>query len=220
MTRRFHLHALWSLAWGVGAYAVLAYALLPFGATVHPDLRAAFEQRRALVLLHAFAASLALLLGPTQFWPGLRARWPGLHRVCGRLYLGLGVGLGGVTGLLLALQASGGAWAQAGFGGLALAWLGSGTMALAAILRGDIEAHRRWMLRNFALSLAAVTLRLYLPLGVVAGASLETSYAAVAWLCWVPNLLWVEWRILASAPPAQFRWGQCTVARAVNPPAR
>ena len=49
------------------------------------------------------------------------------------------------------------------------------------------------MIRNFALSLAAVTLRLYLPASAVAGVPFEDFYPAVAWLCWVPNLILAEW---------------------------
>jgi uncharacterized membrane protein len=204
VSRRFPLALLWFLAWGVGAFAVVVYAFLPFGANVHPELREGFEARRGLVITHAFAASLALLLGPTQFWRRLRARRPGLHRVLGRCYLAAGVGLGGVTGLLLAQHAFGGAWAQAGFSALALAWLGTGAAALAAIRRGDVAAHRRWMLRNFALSLAAVTLRLALPATMLAGVPLATAYAAVAWLCWVPQVLLLEWT-LARRPAMPHR---------------
>jgi hypothetical protein len=54
------------------------------------------------------------------------------------------------------------------------------------------------MVRNFALTFAAVTLRLYLPLGFASGLRFEDFYPAVAWLCWVPNLLFVEWVTLRS----------------------
>ena len=45
------------------------------------------------------------------------------------------------------------------------------------------------MLRNFALTTAAVTLRIYLPASMLAGIPFEVAYPAVAWLCWMPNLL-------------------------------
>jgi len=50
-----------------------------------------------------------------------------------------------------------------------------------------------WFLSfGVALTFAAVTLRLYLP---VLGGTLgfETGYPIVAWLCWVPNLIVAEW---------------------------
>ena len=48
------------------------------------------------------------------------------------------------------------------------------------------------MIRSASLTLAAVTLRIYLPLlSVTLG--LEVGYVLVAWLCWVPNILLAEW---------------------------
>jgi hypothetical protein len=49
------------------------------------------------------------------------------------------------------------------------------------------------MVRNFALTFAAVTLRLYLGVFMAAGARFEDVYPLLAWLCWVPNLLLAEW---------------------------
>ena len=83
--------------------------------------------------------------------------------------------------------------ARAGFGTLALLWMATAALALHSILRGDVPAHRRWMTRNFALTLAAVMLRLYLPASVVGGLRLDVAYPVVAWLCWVPNLVVAEW---------------------------
>ena len=58
---------------------------------------------------------------------------------------------------------------------------------------GDVAAHQRWMVRSVALTFAAVTLRLCIPLSVVLGLPFEPSYQAIAWLCWVPNLMVAEW---------------------------
>jgi uncharacterized membrane protein len=195
------------LCWGVAAFAVGAYSLLPFGAALHPDLRPLFEARQAWVYLHVFSAAVALILGPLQWWARLRTSRPLLHRWTGALYLGLGVGLGGCSGLVLAQQAYGGAWSQAGFSLLAVGWLLTGGFALAAILRRDVASHRRWMLRNFALALAAVSLRLWLPLALVTGFALEDAYRVIAWLSWVPHLFLVEWwlRRPVSGPVAPTR---------------
>jgi hypothetical protein len=48
------------------------------------------------------------------------------------------------------------------------------------------------MRRNYSLTLAAVSLRVYLPVSMIAGADFGTAYALIAWLCWVPNLMLVE----------------------------
>lgn len=177
-----------ALSIGVAAYAVVAYALWPLGVAVHPDMRAGFEAQRTAVHVHVFAAAFALALGPLQFSARLRAARPALHRWSGRLYLGVGVAIGGTAGLVMAPQAYGGPVARAGFAALALAWLYTGARAWLAIRARDVVAHRRWMLRNYALAFAAVTLRLWLPAAVVAGVPFEIAYAAIAWLCWLPNL--------------------------------
>ena len=48
------------------------------------------------------------------------------------------------------------------------------------------------MIRSFALTFAAVTLRLYIPASQMAGIPFDTAYPVIAWLCWVPNLLVAE----------------------------
>ncbi len=180
------------LSLGVVIYALVASALWPLGAAVHPSMRAAFAQQAPVVYAHVFGAAVALALGPLQFWGRLRQQRPALHRALGRIYLGLGVGLGGLAGLFLAAQAAGGMAARLGFAALALAWLYTGVHALGAAQARDFAMHRRWMTRNFALTFAAVTLRLWLPASAVAGLPFETAYPWVAWLCWLPNLVVAE----------------------------
>jgi uncharacterized membrane protein len=184
--------ALVILSLGVVAYAVVAYGFLPLGAAVHPDLRATFEAHRTGIYAHVFASLVALALGPFQFAARLRTARPALHRWSGRVYLGVGVLVGGAAGLYLAGHAFGGPVARLGFACLALAWLYTGLRAYIAIRARDVVSHRRWMVRNFSLTFAAVTLRLWLPASVAAGAPFDLAYAAVAWLCWVPNLVAAE----------------------------
>lgn len=180
--------ALHVVAFALAAYVVIAYGLFPLGATVHPDMRASFQTHPAALYLHAFGSMVALVTGTFQFSPRLRTHRPALHRWLGRAYLGIGVLAGGLSGLYLAPHAYGGLVSQLGFGALAVAWLFTGSRAWMAIRRRDIPTHRFWMTCNFGLTLAAVTLRLWLPALVVAGTGFATAYPLVAWLCWVPNL--------------------------------
>lgn len=184
--------ALIVLSLGVAGYAVVVYGFLPLGVAVQPDMRAAFEAHRFGIYLHVFASAVALALGPFQFFARLRATRPDLHRWSGRLYLGIGVLVGGAAGLFMAIHAYGGPVSRLGFAGLALAWLYTGFRAWRAIRAGDVASHRRWMVRNFALTFAAVTLRLWAPAAYAAGIPFETSYPVIAWLCWVPNLVVAE----------------------------
>jgi hypothetical protein len=50
------------------------------------------------------------------------------------------------------------------------------------------------MIRSFALTFAAVTLRIYLPLAIIQnqGEFPLDAYRAIAWLAWVPNLIVAE----------------------------
>ena len=182
------------LSMAVALYAVVAYAGWPVGTVLHPEVRASFAAQPAGVLyVHVFAAAVALFVGPVQLWSTLRTRWPGLRRGLGRVYLGVGVVVGGISGAVLAWHAYGGPWSRGGFLSLALAWLASGAVAWHTIRHGDIEAHRRWMARNIGLSLAAVSLRLGLPALVAGGVPMPVAYPLMAWLCWLPQAAWIEW---------------------------
>ena len=52
------------------------------------------------------------------------------------------------------------------------------------------------MIRNYALTFAGVTIRIYLGLFFASGLKFEEFYPSLAWLCWVPNLILVEWWLL------------------------
>ncbi|HUQ52990.1 MAG TPA: DUF2306 domain-containing protein [Gammaproteobacteria bacterium] len=141
--------------------------------------------------VHAAAAATALLVGPLQFRSQLRARRPKLHRVLGRVYV-TGCVVGGATGLLLALGTTAGPVATAGFGSLAVVWLVATARAWRLAVRRVLAQHREWMVRSFALTFAAVTLRIYLPISQTLPVELDDAYRAISFLCWVPNLLVAE----------------------------
>lgn len=181
------------LGLSVGAYAAYAYGFLPLGSVVHPESAVNFREHSLGISLHVFASIFAIVLGPLQFSKRLRQSRLTVHRWIGRLYLFIGVLIGGLSGLYMATLAYGGMAPRLGFTLLALAWLYSGYRAYTSIRQRRIEEHRRWMVRNYALTFAAVTLRIYLPLGMIAQLPFDIVYATVAWMCWIPNLFVVEW---------------------------
>jgi uncharacterized membrane protein len=152
------------------------------------------------LVIHVGGAVAALLLGSLQFLPGLRRI--AAHRWIGRTYV-LGCLVGGTAGLVLAPGSSAGPIASAGFGSLAVIWIAVNLLGWRAAMQGRFDAHRRWMIRSWALTLAAVTLRLYLPLVMALGLPFLPWYRAVAFLCWVPNLvvaeLWLRARSSATS---------------------
>lgn len=186
------------LAVGVGlhglSYLMLGRSHLP------PEVASNGFAWPYMIIAHAGFAGLALLVGPFQFLRGLRAKRPHIHRWTGRVYVACCIA-GGVSGGLIGPFASTGPVAASGFTALAVAWLITTAMAYRYAVARDFARHERWMVRSFALTLAAVTLRLYLPLGVFAlGFSFAEAYSAIAWLAWVPNLIAAEIWLAARRP--------------------
>jgi uncharacterized membrane protein len=201
----FWWFALTALA--VAVLAPLPYALAPLadlarnGSQVAANYAARPAALQVAFALHVGFGGLALLLSPLQFATRLRDRAPAVHRAVGRVVLG-SIAVAGAAGLVLAPHSLAGAVGTAGFGLLAALWLGCAATALRAIRRRDVAAHRRWMVRTFALTYAAVTLRLWLAVlvpaqialaGVPEQVAFERAYLLVTFLAWVPNLLVAEW---------------------------
>ncbi len=186
------------LAIGVAGYAVFAYTAFPLGDVVHPEMRRVFTSFPVVIYTHIFLSFFALTLGPFQFSSNIRAKYLRFHRVSGRLYLGVGVLFGGLAGLFMAQHAFGGIVSQVGFSCMALVWLFTGMKAFQAIRINDVERHRSWMIRNYAVTFSAVTLRLYLGMFSGLGMEFESVYPFLAWISWMPNLIVAESIILLS----------------------
>ena len=178
----------------LAALHALLFATLPsynFG-EVGATVKARMFAHLAVGYSHTVGGAIASLIGPFQFLGSLRRRFPRWHVWCGRVYL-ICVGLSGLAGLFLSPNSEARDTLGIGFILLALAWLFTGTKAYLAICARDVEAHRRWMIRNYALTYAAVTLRVQMPLLIVFGGLTPTAALNVeGWLCWVPNLILVE----------------------------
>lgn len=100
--------------------------------------------------LHVLLASLVTLCGLVQLSPGMRRRWPALHRWSGRAFI-LAGGVAALSGAWLTLVRGSylstvSAAAVVLNGVLILAFAG---LAWRAALQRRFEAHRRWALRTF-----------------------------------------------------------------------
>lgn len=159
------------------------------------------------LFVHAFSGGIALLLGPFQFLDGFRKRRPVVHRWMGRLYL-VSILIGGLSAFVIAPGMISGLVGEVGLMSLAVLWLWTGWNAYSSIRKGNVKSHREWMIRSFALTFAAATLRLWL--GTLIATQLpflQTKYGGdfdalfvevyrvVMWLCWVPNIIFAEWFI-------------------------
>ncbi|TWU12987.1 hypothetical protein CA54_18130 [Symmachiella macrocystis] len=186
------------LGWSIMTLLALLVAITSFRYfSLNPDTY--FEQNRAVyvdhpisLLSHIGGGVVAIVIGPFQFWKRFRNRHLQLHRFLGGVYLAATVGFGAIGGLFLAPHSYGGLSTHFGFGMLAALWLLTGTLAFWSILHGRVSQHREWMIRSYALTFAAVTLRLWIPVLVILGFEFEEVYQTVAWIAWVPNLIATE----------------------------
>jgi len=65
-------------------------------------------------------------------------------------------------------------------------------MAVWKVAHGESAAHRRWMIRRYALAAAGITLRIYLGTAVALNLPFVIVYPIIARACWVPNALLAE----------------------------
>ena len=146
------------------------------------------------LLIHVIGGMTALLAGPAQFVRQLRARWPAVHRLTGRLYVA-GCALAAPAGFMLALGTTAGPVAALGFAIPALllpwfTWLG-----LRAAVEQRFNDHREWMLRSYGVISTAITLRLMLPAAGLLGLEFLPAYRLISWAAWITNLALVEMAI-------------------------
>jgi uncharacterized membrane protein len=175
----------------------------------------------AVLVTHIFTATVALVLGPLQFLPKIRAR-KRIHRTLGRVYLFAGVLPSAVATIPVAMW-SGQLLTQIGLSAAAVLWLITGVLAYRAARRRDFTAHRAWMMRNYALTFLAVTSRILVPVILLAqipfnGAdpaaigSLASSLIPVGQTAgWILNLMVVEF-LLRRRPARRDRLAGSSVS--------
>jgi hypothetical protein len=177
---------------GAIAIGLVSYRyLLPGAPGGAPPILANSFAHYGFLTVHAGFAATALILGPFQFLRRVRLTRPALHRWTGRTYAVCSVA-GGAAGLVLAFGARTGPVSTAGFGLLAVSWITATSLAWRAALARRFAEHRRWMIRSYAMTFAAVTLRIYLPFAFLSPWGYDNTYRAISFLAWVPNLIVAE----------------------------
>ena len=187
----------WSLMtfMAVGTAGYAAYAVIASLAGQLPSMMHHFPERTGAAAVHFGVGGLVLLIGPFQFLSGLRAKWPALHRWTGRIYVA-GCLWSAIAAFVLATNTNAGGIARTGFSLLAIFWFAATSMALVRARQKNFVEHRKWMIRSYALTLAAVTLRVYLPISLFAlELPFAVAYPVISFACWVPNAIIAEWMV-------------------------
>lgn len=142
------------------------------------------------LLPHGVAGACALLLGPMQFSDRLRQRFTKLHRVLGRFYVA-GAMIAAPMGFYIQFfqERLGG---PRSFSIAALAdatlWMLTTGIAFLFILRGNVQQHRQWMTRSYAVALVFLEVRVIL--GVTGWEKLHPPVdETVVWMCLVFSIL-------------------------------
>jgi hypothetical protein len=197
---RFGVVTMAVLATGVALYSLRYYGVLAdVWLDIDPRLRAVIAAVPIQAMAHILVGPVALLLGPLQFLPGLRAAYPQAHRWTGRVYAVACI-VSGTAALATAPFASGGPIAGLGYGLLAALWVTTTLGAWRAAVQRRFALHRLLMRFSYAMTFGAVTLRLQIPIGFALG---YQGYSAMSvWLAytaWLPNVIAVAVYSLAEA---------------------
>ncbi len=151
---------------------------------------------RIAFFVHVFSSLFALLAGFTQFSKWLLKNKPRLHRTIGYSYVINVLMITGPAGLLMSFYANGGISSRIAFVTLSVLWMNFTAIALYKAVKKNFKSHRIYMIRSYALTLSAVTLRIWkVLLANYTAVPPMDRYRIIAWLGWTLNLIVAEWII-------------------------
>nr|WP_298999978.1 DUF2306 domain-containing protein [uncultured Allomuricauda sp.] len=186
------------VAWFVFAFLAIGVGLYPLLYLV-ADSKIGLLQSKSDELLandlwnigfygHIIFGGVSLITGWSQFSQKLRRKRLQLHRNLGKIYVTAAL-VSGICGIYIGFYATGGPIASMGFVILGVIWLFTTIKAYIAIRNKDLSLHQGMMIYSYAACFAAVTLRIWLPVLTATIGNFIIAYRIVAWLCWVPNIV-------------------------------
>ena len=150
--------------------------------------------------VHVFSSIFVLAAGFTQFTPSILKKHKNIHRAIGKAYVFNVLFITGPASFIMALFANGGTSSRMAFSILSILWIFTTAMAWRTAMQRRFVEHKMWMYRSYALTLSALTLRLWKWLLVLLfHLRPMDAYMIVAWLGFVPNLLFAELLIARTA---------------------
>lgn len=137
------------------------------------------------VLLSGFLAIIRFDFGVKNF-----------HRTTGKIYIFLLLIFAAPSGIYMGWFANGGLLSKISFIILGFLWWFCTFKAYQYARLKKFKLHQQWMWRSFALTISAITLRVWkLVIVYFFQPNPMDVYEIVAWLGWVPNILIVEFLI-------------------------
>ncbi len=143
--------------------------------------------------IHITSSIIVMAGGVFQFFSIFLKEMPRFHRFLGKIYIGSILFFAAPSGLVLAFYANGGLPSRVGFSLQCVVWWVITALAWREILAKNYVRHTEMMLRSYAVTLAAMSLRFEsYALYYFFGTKPIETYLTVTWLSWVGNLLLVE----------------------------
>jgi uncharacterized membrane protein len=141
---------------------------------------------------HMISGGIAILIGWIQFNGNLLKKRPHWHRTIGKLYVNSAL-LCSVSGFYIGFYATGGWPAALGFITVSCIYFYTTLKGFLHIRNGQLTEHQNYMTYSYATCLAAVSLRVSVPLSSLITDDYILSYILIAWLAWIPNLIIAYW---------------------------
>ncbi|MFZ1456612.1 MAG: DUF2306 domain-containing protein [Saprospiraceae bacterium] len=141
---------------------------------------------------HIVTVGIAIVIGWIQFSKRMQTTYVKWHRTLGKIYVVMAL-LCAISGFYIGFFATGGWIPATGFIAMALIYFYTTLQGFLAIKNKQITAHQNYMTYSYAACLAAVTLRIYIPLSFVLEIDYILAYSIIAWVSWIPNLAIAWW---------------------------
>ena len=143
--------------------------------------------------VHIFSSLIILICGAFLFSSYILRKYIKVHRIAGRLYVSLLLLLAAPSGLVMAYHANGGWLAQLSFIMLSIIWWLTTYKGFQSAMQRKFKLHQKWMIRSYALTLSAITLRLgQVALGTLFDLDMLSQYIILSWVSWMINLMIAE----------------------------
>lgn len=145
---------------------------------------------------HVYTSIFVLMFGLTQFSSWIRVNYTSIHRIFGKLYVLFILFFAAPSGFVMGIYGNGGFYAQLSFCLLAILWFYFTLQAYLKIRKKQLVSHQNYMILSYALTLSAISLRLFkwLISNTLAWPPMDI-YRIVVWLGWLFNLAVAFWVI-------------------------